>query len=75
MISNPDQASTLGNVGSSTMPTTEAISTYCNLDASSISACGLCIECDNDCLTCELCPDPQRVCSLCLSCKNYDFWL
>ena len=34
--------------------------------------CGLCIECNNDCLTCDVCPDMQRVCPLCLSCKNYD---
>ena len=34
--------------------------------------CGLCIECDNECVNCDLCPDFQRVCSLCLSCKNYD---
>ena len=34
--------------------------------------CGLCTECDSECLTCDLCPDLQRVCSLCLSCKYYD---
>ena len=35
------------------------------------AGCGLCIECDTECLNCDLCPDIQRVCSLCLSCKNY----
>ena len=34
--------------------------------------CGLCIECNNDCLVCDVCPDLQRVCDICLSCKNYD---
>ena len=34
--------------------------------------CGLCIECDNECLSCDTCPDLLRVCCLCLSCKNYD---
>ena len=36
------------------------------------AGCGLCIECNTECLTCDLCSDLQRVCSLCLSCKNYD---
>ena len=36
------------------------------------SGCGLCIECDTECLNCYLCADLQRVCNLCLSCKNYD---
>ena len=34
--------------------------------------CGLCIECDTECLTCDLCPDLQKTCDLCLSCKYYD---
>ena len=35
------------------------------------SGCGLCIECNTECLSCDLCPNLQRICSLCLSCKNY----
>ena len=36
------------------------------------AGCGLCIECDTECLSCDNCSDLQRVCSLCLSCKNVD---
>ena len=34
--------------------------------------CDLCIECNQECINCDLCPNMQRVCDLCLSCKNYD---
>ena len=34
--------------------------------------CGRCIECNNDCLVCDVCPDLQRICGTCLSCKNHD---
>ena len=44
-----------------------------NPDIASLNpGCGLCIECDNECLSCDTCPDLQRVCCLCLSCKNHD---
>ena len=43
-----------------------------NSDSDITAGCGLCIECDTECLSCDLCPDLQRVCSLCLSCKYYD---
>ena len=36
------------------------------------AGCGLCIECDTECLICDNCSDLQRVCSLCLSCKTVD---
>ena len=72
MVSKPDKIN----------PTDENIPVLLNsnhhrLEVDSLSpdlekGCGLCIECDNDCLTCDVCPNMQRVCSLCLSCKTYD---
>ena len=47
---------------------------FCPPDIGLVSddGCGLCVECNNDCLVCDVCPDLHRICGICLSCKNYD---
>ena len=34
--------------------------------------CGLCIECNQECINCDLCPNLQKVCGVCLLCDNFD---
>ena len=67
MVSKPEKTNTVNVV-----PRGEY--QCCQNDVSSDMqlGCGLCIECDNECLTCAVCPDMQRVCPLCLSCENYN---
>ena len=57
LVSKPDKLTPIANAST--------INTYdqCDKEGKSVSAelenagCGLCIECDNDCLTCDVCPD------------------
>ena len=74
-VSKPDQSAPNLQITTSPAITTNGTQngskSYCEsevLDA----GCGLCIECDTECLSCDNCADLQRVCGLCLSCKNVD---